>query len=184
MYYFHVTSSGPSYVTEEVDSTASLTYSRDFVFLHGLSYPDVISLNLTLTVDPNGHRMPGAERESSAIVLTPLCEQSIIDGYPTSTAEASRHCGASSALETQFGSSGSLLSSTSQLNLSLQLFSLSAECTDSLPFLDRCQVRASSHLSERHLPVLAVTDFAGEKSRPLPYPLRRGLGLKGAFVRP
>ncbi len=56
-----------------------------FVFPFGISFPDIIELNFTLTVDPLGVREVGSGREPSAVLLVPVCGRNVIDGYPSDT---------------------------------------------------------------------------------------------------
>eukprot|EP00094_Tigriopus_californicus_P011496 TCALIF_11101-PA protein Name:"Protein of unknown function" AED:0.09 eAED:0.09 QI:0/0.77/0.73/0.95/0.48/0.58/46/1495/2737 len=54
-------------------SNDTLLGGFDIVFPQGISFPDIISLNLTLTVDPENIRKPGSEEEVATIVLSPIC---------------------------------------------------------------------------------------------------------------
>ena len=49
----------------------------DFEFVGGILFPDVISLNFTLSVDPDKERPVGSGDAQTAIVMHPVCIQSV-----------------------------------------------------------------------------------------------------------
>ncbi len=79
----------------------------DFVFEHGMTYADIVSLNFSLRVDPDGTRIPGTGPDTTSIVLTPLCHMNQFGGYPTtapSTDAASvKKCGTPVAVPVTVG---------------------------------------------------------------------------------
>jgi hypothetical protein len=54
----------------------------DFEFTGGILFPDIISLNFTLTVDPDQERPVGSGEAASAIVMHPICRQSQFLDWP------------------------------------------------------------------------------------------------------
>lgn len=91
-------SDNPDPVAVEVAQTTPDEFGNhmqivDFVFLGGVTYADIISFNLTLTVDPTGTRPPGSGQADGALALSPVCHQNVIDGFPADPAENFRQCG-------------------------------------------------------------------------------------------
>ena len=56
------------------NSEVSIT---DFEFVGGILFPDIISLNFTLSVDPEKERPVGSGDAQTAIVMHPICIQSV-----------------------------------------------------------------------------------------------------------
>ena len=70
--------------------------SFDFEFDRGILYSDYISLNFSLTVDPNARARPGSGAKTAAVVLQPICNvsqhnDSSGDLYPTDTRRVTIH---------------------------------------------------------------------------------------------
>lgn len=49
------------------------------MFEQGITYPDIITLNFTVTVDPYEERLIGSGDESSTIIVSPTCSMEDID---------------------------------------------------------------------------------------------------------
>ena len=45
-------------------------------------------LKFSVTIDPTAKRLPGAGDEDSSIVVSPVCQQNVIDGVPADPAGA------------------------------------------------------------------------------------------------
>jgi hypothetical protein len=75
------TSNGTTVMIEP--ATYPISDFFDLVFPAGISYPDILWLNFTLTVDPLGKRLPGSGVSSSAVVLSPICQQMAVNSYPS-----------------------------------------------------------------------------------------------------
>jgi hypothetical protein len=69
---------------------------RNFEFVGGVAYPDVIVFNFTVTSDPDGDRGPGSGPADAFVLVSPLCHQTIINGFPAAGAEV-RQCGATAS---------------------------------------------------------------------------------------
>jgi hypothetical protein len=54
----------------------------DFEFIGGILFPDKISLNFSLTIDPDEYRAVGSGKIDSSIVMHPLCRQSQFLDWP------------------------------------------------------------------------------------------------------
>ena len=57
----------------------------DFEFVGGILFPDIISLNFTLSVDPEKERPVGSGDAQTAIVMHPICIQSVFQSWPADT---------------------------------------------------------------------------------------------------
>ncbi len=68
-----------------------------FEFPGGITYADVIALNFTMTVDPNGQRPKGSPDETATVVFIPSCEQQVIDSYPANAGDKTT-CGTHQAV--------------------------------------------------------------------------------------
>ena len=55
------------------------------MFPYGISFPDIIELNFTMTVDPTEVRPVGSGVESAAIGISPLCDLAPKSGSPIAT---------------------------------------------------------------------------------------------------
>ena len=64
-----------------VQSTNEVSIT-DFEFVGGILFPDIISLNFTLSVDPNKDRPVGSGNANTAIVMHPICTQSQFQEWP------------------------------------------------------------------------------------------------------
>ena len=64
------------------NSEVSIT---DFEFVGGILFPDIISLNFTLSVDPEKERPVGSGDAQTAIVMHPICIQSVFQSWPADT---------------------------------------------------------------------------------------------------
>jgi len=58
------------------------THLFDFRFNEGITFPDIIELNFTLTVDPTKQRAIGSGTERSVIVVSPVCRRIPHNGVP------------------------------------------------------------------------------------------------------
>ena len=54
-------------------------------FENGILFPDVISLNFTLTMDPYSERPIGSGELVFSVVAAPICQQSVYLTFPTTT---------------------------------------------------------------------------------------------------
>ncbi len=61
---------------------ATHVHTFDIIFQDGITFPDIIELSFTLTVDPTGLRLPGSGAEASTIIMSPICHRNIIDDFP------------------------------------------------------------------------------------------------------
>jgi len=59
----------------------------DIFFPVGILFPDVISLNFSMIVDPYGERAWGKGPENSTVVMFPNCIQWVHAGYPISASD-------------------------------------------------------------------------------------------------
>jgi hypothetical protein len=59
----------------------------DISFPVGILFPDVISLNFSMIVDPYGERAWGKGPENSTVVMFPICRQYPFEGYPISASD-------------------------------------------------------------------------------------------------
>lgn len=59
--------------------------SFDFMFPYGISFPDIIELNFTMTVDPTEVRPVGSGIETAAIAISPLCDLGPKTADPSTT---------------------------------------------------------------------------------------------------
>lgn len=71
----------------------------DFEFTGGILFPDIISLNFTLSVDPAGERPVGAGASNTGIVVHPVCIQSQFHSWP---ADGSTYVGCGSMVAEPF----------------------------------------------------------------------------------
>ena len=63
----------------------STTNVIDLLFPMGILFPDIISLNFSMIIDPDGIRPIGKGNETSTLVMFPLCQQSQFYNYPSNT---------------------------------------------------------------------------------------------------
>ena len=56
-------------------------------FSQGLTFRDIVTLNFSLTVDPDEFRAPGSGSAVSAIVFTPVCEVDNVYGTVGTTVQ-------------------------------------------------------------------------------------------------
>lgn len=54
----------------------------DFEFEGGILFPDIISLNFTMSVDPDKERPVGSGDLTTAIVMHPVCSQPTFHDWP------------------------------------------------------------------------------------------------------
>ena len=92
----------------------------DIEFAQGIMYPDVISLNFSLTLDSLGTVLVGSGLRSAAVVLQPLCVVSDFpdlngDPYPGASVESGDFiaCGPPAGAEIEFEAPGKCLYATS-----------------------------------------------------------------------
>ena len=69
----------------------------DFEFTGGILFPDIIELNFSLTVDPLKERPVGSGEATSAVVLHPICMQSVFDSWPATADSTWVGCGSMDA---------------------------------------------------------------------------------------
>ena len=62
--------------------TGSEVSVTDFVFTGGILFPDIISLNFTMSVDPDMERPVGSGEAKTAVVMHPVCIQSVFSDWP------------------------------------------------------------------------------------------------------
>jgi len=79
------------------ENDAGLTAEGTFDLIHfefpmGISYPDIVELNFSLTVDPTQMRRPGTGLEVAAVVAEMVCDQYQIEGYPVDEGDLT-NCG-------------------------------------------------------------------------------------------
>ena len=89
-------------ITVEFNDTGS--NELIFNFPRGITFPDIISLEFSMTADPDALRRPGAGDEQSAAVIHPTCVQHIIDGYPDGSQE--QFCGEFDSMPLQTSAPG------------------------------------------------------------------------------
>lgn len=106
----------------------------DFEFPGGLLFPDVVSLNFSMTVDPLKERPTGSGEAATAVVFHPICQQSEFFTWPPADTYAG--CGSMTAEP---------------------FISLAAECYDPIPLAQVCQVRASSQMDDTSAPYNALS---------------------------
>ena len=53
----------------------------------GILFPDIISLNFSMIIDPDGIRPIGKGDELSTIVMFPLCQHTRFNNYPSNASE-------------------------------------------------------------------------------------------------
>ena len=104
----------------------------DIVFDDGIMFPDIISINFTLTVDPDGNMEKGKGDVDSMVVGYVLCRHSYFHSWPDSTEQ----CGPFSGVKVTVAS---------------------LECTDLLPLCSAC-ISCSSALADSNMPELVLTD--------------------------
>lgn len=51
-----------------------------------------MELNFTMTVDPSRQQLPGLGDTDNIVVLMPVCEQNVIDGFPAAAGDLTK-CG-------------------------------------------------------------------------------------------
>lgn len=79
-----------------------------FTFEQGITYADIITLNFTLTVDPDDERVIGSDEETSTIVISPSCQ--LVDIDPAITYDNDiRACGDMVHVPIKVDSSGKIL---------------------------------------------------------------------------
>ncbi len=132
----------------------------------GVYFPDVISLNFTLSVDPEKERPVGSGDLESAIVMYPICKQSVFADYPADT-DTFIGCGSLYAESFTSSSPGKALMILKSLHFFGLIMILSRlfllECYDDVPLPNHCQVTASSQLDENSAPHNALTEDKGSK---------------------
>ncbi len=69
----------------------------DFEFTGGILFPDIISFNFSLSVDPYKERPIGSGEATSAIVFHPICQQSKFRDWPATHNETWVGCGSMEA---------------------------------------------------------------------------------------
>jgi hypothetical protein len=53
-------------------------------FENGILFPDVITLNFSLSMDPHRQRPIGSGELVFSVVIAPVCQQSVYSGFPNS----------------------------------------------------------------------------------------------------
>ncbi|XP_059091103.1 uncharacterized protein LOC131886721 [Tigriopus californicus] len=112
---------------EIVTVTVANTSGILFQFPQGISFPDIVELNFSLSVEMDGKRPIGSGVESSAIVFAPICFHS---GHNKTNSSVS-NCGSLRALPFE---------------------SCAPECLDEITFNKTCQITASSTFDESLFP--------------------------------
>ena len=102
------------------------------MFDDGIMFPDIISLNFTLTVDPDGNMEKGKGDVDSMVVGYVLCRHSYFHNWPANTEQ----CGPFSGVKLTVGS---------------------PDCIDMLPLCTTC-VSCSSAMDDTKTPELVLTD--------------------------
>ena len=158
----------------------------DFEFTGGILFPDIISLNFTLSVDPAGERPVGAGASNTGIVVHPVCIQSQFHSWP---ADGSTYVGCGSMVAEPFISlsAGTCIFPVNRQSLKAVLSVpvkatpirglkimcqynnqwidvFFAECFDEIPVTSECQVQASTQLDEDHAPYNAISTGNGTTS--------------------
>ena len=112
----------------------------DFIFKEGILFPDVIELNFTVTVDPDFLIPVGRGEEDHAIVLTAVCDQEQIHGYP--------------ADDSKLTSCGEMYTEPMKTDV--------AECYDIITITQDCQITANEQLSDDFAPKYANATDRGK----------------------
>ena len=79
MYFLKICNFFFCQVVLDTGDTVSVT---DFEFTGGILFPDIISFNFSLTVDPNSERAIGSGEATTAIAMHPICIQSVFYDWP------------------------------------------------------------------------------------------------------
>ena len=79
MYFLKICNIFFCQVVLDTGDTVSVT---DFEFTGGILFPDIISFNFSLTVDPNSERAIGSGEATTAIAMHPICIQSVFYDWP------------------------------------------------------------------------------------------------------
>ena len=108
--------------TTDDDRNLEITFPR------GVTYADIIEFNFTLTVDPNELKELGSADETLLLASLLICNQSIIDDFPSEGNEL-RLCGEIT---------------TGPVTVS------ALQCYNSLTFQHECQIQASTVIDENH----------------------------------
>lgn len=68
----------------DVTLTSGLVSNKyfDIVFPAGFTYPDIITFNFSLTVDPLESRLPGSGVTTATVLFVPVMMRNVIDSYP------------------------------------------------------------------------------------------------------
>lgn len=62
-------------------------------FANGFLFPDIASVNFSLTMDPDAERPIGSGEIIISTVVAPICQQSSYLGYPVNTTTSFTGCG-------------------------------------------------------------------------------------------
>ena len=62
-------------------------------FSYGFLFPDVVTLNFSLTMDPDAERPIGSGELIVSVVIAPICRQSTFFGFPANTTPVFAGCG-------------------------------------------------------------------------------------------
>ncbi len=118
----------------EPNTTATTPLGKyfDLVFPAGFTYPDIITFNFSLTVDPNESRLPGAGVTTSNVLFSPVMERQVVDSYPAAADAANLH---------PFGEP-----------VAVPVTVDAPECMGMIAILNECQVTASSQMSSTTKP--------------------------------
>ena len=117
----------------------------DIEFAQGITYPDIITLNFSLTLDSLGTVLVGSGLRTAAVVLQPLCVVSDFpdlngDPYPGVTIDSDDFisCGSPAGAEIEFEA---------------------PDCDEPIPiFYPDCQIRASDQISSETRPANSIRE--------------------------
>ena len=69
------------------------TVPLELEFSNGFLFPDIATLNFSLTMDPDTERPIGSGEIIISVVVAPICQQSSFFGYPVNTTTSFTGCG-------------------------------------------------------------------------------------------
>lgn len=87
----------------------------DWEFANSLTFPDIVSLNFSLTVDPKRKRLPGSPNVVAPVIMQPLCKVPIISGSPAVGKEY-QPCGTMATAQATITTPGEKKESTEKLD--------------------------------------------------------------------
>ena len=74
-----------NYTLDYVLTTAFAPHGFDILFNEGLLYPDIVSFNFSLTIDPDELLKPGSGIQIGSVATTVLCNQAVFQAWPPGT---------------------------------------------------------------------------------------------------